>query len=229
MLRGLDKAGHIRLPAPQNTSAQSPRRDIEHLSHDTAPIACGLEKLRPLIVEAIESKVALAEFKSLLDQYHYLHYDRTIGENMKYVIRSKNGAILACLLFGSAAWKCRDRDVYIGWSQEQRSSHLFLLTNNVRFLIPEWVQVPCLASHILSLIARRISADWETKYGHDLTCLETFVERNRFRGTVYRAANWIHVGGTTGRNDRKHLRALPEKDIYLLPLFRRWRESLLVE
>jgi hypothetical protein len=170
----------------------------------------------------------MEEFKSMLDQHHYLGYDRTIGENMKYVIRSRDGAFLACLLFGSAAWKCRDRDAYIGWSQEQRCERLYMLTNNVRFLVPEWVRVPCLASHALSLASRRLSADWEAKYGHPVHLLETFVD-GRFSGTCYQAANWIRVGRTTGRgrNDRLHERALPEKDIYLLPLNRRWRESLL--
>jgi len=231
MLRDLDRAGRIRLPASQNTLAQSPRRSIERLSHDTTPIVCGLDELRPLVVEAVESGCALAEFKSLLVQHHYLHYNRTVGENMKYIVRSKNGTILACLLFGAAAWKCQDRDAYLGWNQEQRSSRLFMLTDNVRFLIPEWVKVPCLASHTLSLVARRISADWETKYGHGLACLETFVERNRFRGVVYRAANWTHVGVTAGRgrNDRQHERALSEKDIYLLPLGPGWRNRLLGE
>jgi len=151
-----------------------------------------------------------------------------VGENMKYVVRSRSGAILACLLFGSAAWKSRNRDAYIGWEQEQRRGRLSMLTNNVRFLIMPWVHVPHLASHILSLVARRICADWEAKYGHGLAAMETFVERSRFHGTCYKAANWVCVGRTAGRgrNDRQHARALPEKDIYLLPLSRQWQERL---
>ena len=227
MLRALDKTGRIQLPAPQNTNAQSPRHRPMHMEHDTRPIVCGLNDLRPLTVTAVETGTALDEFKSIIDQHHYLGYDRTVGENMKYVIRSKDGSILACLLFGSAAWKCRDRDSYIGWKPEQRAARLHMLTNNVRFLIPEWVRVPCLASHALSLVSRRLSSDWEEKYGHPILVLETFVD-GRFRGTCYQAANWVCVGRTAGRgrNDRLHERALPEKDIYLLPLTRRWRQSL---
>lgn len=229
MLRALDKAGAIELPVPQRARAQSQRRQIAHWEHDTDPIACALGDLRPLTIEAVESGPALAEFKSLIDQYHYLGYDRTVGENMKYAVRSKDGAILACLLFGSASWKCRDRDAYIGWDQEQRASRLHMLTNNTRFLVLPRVRVPHLASHALSLASRRVSADWESKYGHGLAALETFVESGRFRGSSYKAANWICVGRTTGRgrNDRQHARALPEKDIYLLPLGSRWRQHLL--
>ena len=127
---------------------------------------------------------------------------------------------MACLLFGSAAWSCRDRDIYIGWGKEQRRYNLNLVTNNVRFLVLPWVRVPHLASHILSLITKRISADWEQKYGHQVFLLETFVEVSRFRGTCYRAANWVCVGRTTGRGrDGGHHNAiLPVKDIYLYPL-----------
>jgi len=230
MLSTLDKEGSIQLPGSKNASSKSSRRKIKHIEHDTKPIICELGDLRPLTIEIVESGCALEEFKSILDQYHYLGYDRTIGENMKYVIRSSGGAFLACLLFGSAAWKCRDRDAYIGWSHEQRALRLYMLANNVRFLIPQWVRVPCLASHALSLAARRLNTDWEAKYGHPILALETFVD-GRFRGTAYQAANWIRVGRTSGRgrNDRKHECAVSEKEIYLLPLARRWRESLLAE
>jgi len=231
MLRALDKAGSIKLPAPLRNNRHYSRREIQHLNHDTAPISCGLKNLRPLSVEVVENGAALAEFKSLLGQYHYLGYDRTVGENMKYILRSNSGVVLACLLFGSAAWKCRDRDTHIGWGAEQRSSRLFMLTNNVRFLIAPWVQVPHLASHCLALVARRLSSDWEMKYGHPILLLETFVETGRFRGTCYQAANWVRVGKTAGRGrgDRLHERVLPEKDIYLLPLTRGWRESLIIQ
>ena len=229
MLRALDKAGKIHLPAPMSATRRKPRRDIEHREHDTAAVACGLDRLQPLKVKLVESGEGLAEFKSLLSQYHYLGFDRTVGENMKYVVSSKDGAVLACLLFGSAAWSCRDRDTYIGWSRERRSEGLRLMTNNTRNLIVPWVRVPHLASHTLALVSRRISSDWEAKYGHPVHLLETFVERGRFRGSCYKAANWICVGRTKGRgrDDRRHARGLPEKDVYLMPLSRRWREYLL--
>ena len=228
MLRALDRAGEIQLPEPQSTLGAHPRRKPDHLPHKEEPIACGLGELRPLLVEIVERGWSLAEYKSLIDQYHYLGYDRTVGENMKYTVRSRDGSPLACLLFGSAACKCRDRDAFIGWDIEQRGAGLSMMTNNTRFLIMPFVEVPHLASHILALISRRISGDWEAKYGHGLAAIETFVEVGRFRGTCYKAANWINVGRTAGRgrNDRQNLKTLPTKDIYLLPLTRKWRETL---
>ena len=229
LLRTLDKTGKIQLPAPQRSVRRCSRRMIIHMDHDTEPVVCSLDDLCPLSVHVVESGVELAKFKSLIDQYHYLGFDRTVGENMKYIIYSKTGAPLACLLFGSAAWSCRDRDVYIGWNREQRVAHLHLLTNNTRFIVFQWIRTPNLASYILATVARRLSSDWEAKYGHNILALETFVEQPRFHGSCYRAANWIHVGRTIGRgrDDIKNLRALPEKDIYLMPLTRRWRECLL--
>ena len=106
---------------------------------------------------------------------------------------------MACVLFGSAAWKCAARDSFIGWDRTARERNLQGLTNNTRFLIPSWVQVPHLASHVLGLIARRIRADWQAKYGHPVYALETFVDRSRFKGTCYRAANWLRLGCTQGR------------------------------
>lgn len=229
LLLALDKAGKIILPKPKKT----PRKvgtimKIKHLAHDETPITGSLKDLRPLRVEIVSSKNKLVEFKSYIDQYHYLAFDRHIGEHMAYMIYSRDGAALSCLLFGSAAWSCRDRDIYIGWRKEQRKHKLNCLTNNTRFLVFPFVRVPHLASHILSLITRRISADWEKKYGHPVYLLETFCDISRFRGICYRAANWIRVGSTTGRGrDGGHHNAiLPVKDIYLYPLDANYRSKL---
>jgi len=147
---------------------------------------------------------------------------------MKYMVFDKNGTPLACLLFGSAAWKCAPRDSYIGWNQRARETNINLVTNNTRFLILPWVKVPHLASHILGRVIRRISSDWVAKYGHPVYLLETFVEKERFSGICYRAANWVLVGQTTGRsrNDRYSTLKVPVKEIYLYPLTTRFREVL---
>lgn len=226
MLRALDKAGKITLPE-SNRKPTGPSV-VKHMPHDETPIAGNLKDLRPLHVELISSKADLAQFKSYIDQHHYLGFDRFIGERMAYMVYSCDGRALACLLFGSAAWSCRDRDQYMGWNKGQRKDRLHRLTNNVRFLILPWVRVPHLASHILSLITRRVSEDWERKYEHPVYLLETFVER-RFKGTCYKAANWIHVGSTTGRGrDGGHNNAiLPVKEIYLYPLLPTWQTKLL--
>ncbi len=229
LLRKLDQVGKIKLPAPLKPSRSGARADvIKHMEHDTTPIRSTLPGLRPLRIEKVSPGKDLATFKSYLDQYHYLGFDRTIGENMKYMVSSRAGQPLSCLLFGSAAWSCRERDEFIGWDKKQRAGGLNNITNNVRFLILPWVKVPYLASHILSLVARIIADDWQLKYGHRVYCLETFVEVGRFRGISYRAANWIYVGRTTGRGrDGGHKQAiLPIKDIYLYPLAKDLKAAL---
>ena len=232
MLRALDKAGKIELPPKQTEGRRAgEQKRIQHLTHDETPISCHLKDLRPLQVEIVSTGEELGEFKSCIDQYHYLGFERFIGERMAYMVYSREGRVLACLLFGSAAWSCKDRDQFIGWGMKERKHNLNKITNNDRFLVPPWVRVPHLASHVLSLIAKRISGDWEDKYGHPVFVLETFVEKSRFRGVCYQAANWIHVGSTTGRGrDGGHHNAiLPIKDIYLYPLSPDYREQLCKE
>jgi hypothetical protein len=229
VLRALDAAGEIKLPKPQKYGRSRGGADIVPLMlHETEPIDVSLSALVPLSLEVVLGKGNLAEFKSYVAQYHYLGYDRNIGENIKYIARDRYGRILACLAFGSAAWKCEGRDRFIGWDNEKRKNGLRHMTNNTRYLIFPWVKVPNLASHILSLVCRQISNDWVAKYGHPLYMLETFVECERFRGTCYKAANWVHVGKTTGRgrNSKSAEAVLPIKDVYVYPLDKRFRELL---
>jgi hypothetical protein len=164
----------------------------------------------------------------VLARHHYLGFKGAVGENLQYVVRDGQERPLACLVFGAAAWKCQDRDESIGWDAAQRQRHLPLLANNSRFLILPWVVVCGLGSWILGQISRRISQDWQAKYGHRVVLLETFVERARFEGTVYRAANWRKAGMTTGRTrqDRHTRIQAPVKEIYLYPLCRRFQEVL---
>lgn len=152
----------------------------------------------------------------------------SVGENLKDLARDRHGHPLACLLFGSAAWKAKARDRFIGGDATGRQQRLTRLTNNTRFLILPWVAVPHLASHLLSQVARRLDADWRAKDGHPIELLETFVDRDRLRGTCYRAAGWRHVGITSGRsrNDGNNTRRVPVKDIYLLPLPHNFRRRL---
>jgi len=136
--------------------------------------------------------------------------------------------MLACLLFGSSAWRCSPRDKYIGWDDGARETNLHLTTNNTRFLIIPGIRIPHLASHILGLISRRVSGDWQEKYGHQIKLLETFVERRRFRGVCYKAANWQRIGETTGRgrDSISSVATLPIKDVYVYPLAKDFRAIL---
>jgi hypothetical protein len=226
LLQKLHERGQISLP--ERRRGQVVRRPLlgpdlidSILPEDTV---AELSSLRPLQIHVIGPKLPhYHEFQRYLAQYHYLGYRGPVGENIGYLIQSRFGADLACLLFGAAAWQCAPRDRWIGWTAEQRSQGLHFIANNSRFLILPWQRVPHLANHILSRIAQRINDDWQRRYHHRLDLLETFVQRDRFRGTCYQAANWIHVGQTTGRTrqNRRHRDNevhAPVKDVYLCPL-----------
>ena len=230
MLRDLDRAGTIALPPARHitrVAGAGPER-VKKIEHCTNPIETDLRKLVPLKIEIAQAKHDVNLFKTYISQYHYLGYDRSVGENMKYIVKSNGGIPLACIMFGSAAWKCRPRDKFIGWSDADRGAALPLITNNVRFLILPWVRVKFLASHILGAVARRLPGDWQAKYGHEVYLLETFVERDRFRGLCYKAANWVNVGMTAGRgrNSETARPALPIKDVWLYPICASFRDKI---
>ncbi len=202
-LRKLEQRGYLTLPARRTKGDSAFKSSIPAVAHKTDSITCELKSVTPVTVKSID-KAFLDLFKCLLSRYHYLGFSGTVGQNMKYMVFDKKGDPFSCLLFGSAAWKSAPRDEYIGWSHKTREANINLITNNIRFLILPWVKVPHLASHILGQVARRIGQDWVKKYGHPIYLLETFVEKQRFAGTCYKAANWVCVGQTTGRsrNDR---------------------------
>lgn len=230
MLLKLEGSGCITLPARQRKSTNAYRnRSLPFISYSTEAINSALKNLRPLQISIINKEGAdRALFRGLLSAHHYLGLRNTVGENMQYLIRDQRGRPLSCVLFGSAAWKTESRDRFIGWDAATRERNLMYLTNNTRFLILPWVQVPHLASHLLAQISRRLSSDWEAKYGHSIYLLETFVERARFRGVCYQAANWICTGQTKGRtrNDRYTTIQAPVKDVYVYPLHPRFRQEL---
>jgi hypothetical protein len=230
LLLKLERAGHIRLPPRIRPSSNGLRnRRAPAVPQACEPIRGTLRDLRPLTVRVIAPGSDDARmFQGLLAHEHYLGHRNTVGENIRYLVRDRHGRAVACALFGSAAWKCAARDAFLGWDRATRERNLQCLTNNTRFLIPGWVRVPHLASHVLGLIARRIRTDWQAKYGHPVHALETFVDRSRFKGTCYRAANWIRLGATQGRtrNDRTHRIRAAVKDAYLYPLVVDWRREL---
>lgn len=188
-----------------------------------------LASVLPVEIRLVSPKQSeYRRFQRYLAQHHYLRYGGPVGENLGYLIRSPAGEDLACLLFGAAAWQCAPRDRWIGWTSEQRAQGLPHIANNSRFLILPWVRLKNLASHILCQVAHRINADWQRRYGHPIYLLETFVQQDRFQGTCYQAANWIHVGQTTGRTrqDRHNRVHAPFKEIYLHPLTRHAQRQL---
>jgi len=228
LLLKLEKQKLIKLPARKSGTNNAKRNSsIRLVLHSTLPVQASLKDLSPIQIRLVEGS-ELDIFKCFLSAYHYLGFSGTVGENLKYMVYDSSDRPLACLLFGSAAWACGPRDDFIGWNRDQRSKNLSLTTNNTRFLILPWVSVKYLASHILSKVCQRIKDDWTAKYGHPLYLLETFIERDRFAGTCYKASNWTRVGMTKGRsrNDRYNTMKVPIKDIYLYPLVKRFRKVL---
>jgi hypothetical protein len=205
--------GRIR---PRATSASNPGE----------PVCEPAGALEPLVLEPVSTPQASSLWNELIERYHYLGYKPLPGAQLRYLVYG-GGRLLAALGFGAAAWKAAPRDRWIGWTAEERATGLHRVVNNARFLILPWVTSRNLASRILSRVARRLPADWRSRYGYAPGLLETFVERDRFRGTCYRAANWIHVGQTQGRGklDREHKAALPVKDIFVYALDRHFRRE----
>jgi hypothetical protein len=230
LLVKLDARGLIQLPARRRApSNRMAARQVPRQLWDSTPITGNLRDLEPLTLREISTdSAARIRFSAALAEFHYLGYRGTVGENLQYAVTDKYGRLLACLLFGSAAWKCKPRDGFIGWNPEKRQRNLHRITNNTRFLILPFIRVPHLASCVLGRVLRRLSADWQNKYGHPILLVETFVERERFAGTSYKAANWIRLGSTTGRSrqDCRRTIQVPVKDVYLYPLHPRFCEEL---
>lgn len=229
----LHRAGHIELPPvrwvnpnPLARRAAERQRPLPALV-DTTPLCAPLAEIRPLQFRQVRQTWEEPLFNSLLERYHYLGYTQPVGEHLKYLVYAL-GRPTACLAWSSAARHLGPRDRFIGWSAEARRQNIGLLAYNTRFLILPFIKVPHLASHILSSMARVLAVDWERIYGHPVYFLETFVDPQRFRGTCYRAANWIYLGLTTGRgkDDQTHNANRPLKEVLGYPLLKRFRELL---
>ena len=204
-------------------------RRLECVALERSPVAGTLAATGPLELREVSADPPRRRvFETLLAQEHYLGYRSPIGENLKYLMCAAGGRPVAAWLFGGAAWRCQVRDQWIGWSEEQRAQGLGRLTNNTRFMVPSWVRIPGLASWGWARVSRRLRADWRAKYGHDLDLVETFVDRSRFRGGCYAAANWLELGLTQGRGrgDRGHCLQVPPKAVFVYPLHRSVRERL---
>ncbi|HFE45396.1 MAG TPA: DUF4338 domain-containing protein [Nannocystis exedens] len=229
MLR-MHRDGLIRLPEPTNSNGNGKRRPQLTAASDAGePIEVPAGQLGALELVPIRLRKESSLWNEMVERYHYLGYDPLPGAQIRYFV-SAGGRPLAALGFGASAWKVAPRDQFIGWSHERRMSNLHRVVNNARFLIFPWVRSPNLASRVLAAAAKRLPRDWDERYGYSPVLLETFVEE-RFRGTCYRAANWVCVGQTQGRGklDREHRAALPKKLIFLYPLRRDFRTVLCVQ
>ena len=232
LLLKMQEQGWIQLPARRmkspTRSGQPPRGTV---ALEQSAVERPLRGLVPLRVHEVSQRgreQARRQLEAALHCYHYLGYRSRVGQNLQYWVCDHEDHPLACVVFGAPAWQCTVRDQWIGWSHPQRARHLGQIVNNTRFLIFAWVRVAHLASHILSRIARRIGQDWQAKYGQPIWLLETFVDRQRFAGTCYRAANWTWLGQTRGRGRQGPWGRLSTtiKDVYVWPLHRDFRRLL---
>jgi hypothetical protein len=229
LMLALHRAGHIELPAPRyvppNPLAQRRRPGVAAI--DRTPLHGPLEAIRPLTFRQVRRTPEEPLCNSLIEQYHYLGYTQPVGEHLKYLVYSAERPV-ACLAWSSAPRHLGCRDRFIGWSIEARRKNIRFIAYNPRYLILPWVQVPHLASHILGHMARVLARDWKQVYGHPVYFLETFVDPQRFRGTCYRAANWVVLGRTTGRgkDDQTWRPNRPIKDVLGYPLRRDFRQLL---
>ncbi len=231
-LERLDEKGTIKLPACRKQYTNKGASKV--LRTDKAdlqpPISTKLKRLSPILLTRVNNQEQRQLWYEYVDRYHYLGYQLPFGGQLRYFIRSgATDDILGCFQFSSPAWKMAPRDRWIGWADDQRKANLQKIINNSRFLILPWIEVKNLASRALSLAVKSVPDDWQDCYGYRPVLMETLVDRKRFKGTCYKAANWIHVGKTTGRGrmDRDHSRqGAAVKEIYVYPLSSRFRQEL---
>jgi len=225
----MQKDGLIRLPAPKwrhgNHTICIQRTS---LGEPGFPVHLPVHMMSDLHLELVGTKKASGLWNEYIDRYHYLGYTKLPGAQLRY-FATFEGQEIALFGFGAAAWKVQPRDRFIGWTPEQRQRNLHLIVNNARFLILPWVRSPNLASRLLSMVSKRLPEDWYHRYRYRPVLLETFVQCDRFHGTSYKASNWILVGRTKGRGKKDVFKEykLPRKDIWLCPLTKDFKSSLL--
>jgi len=229
LMLALHRAGHIELPkvrwVPPNPLAR--RRPPPTVEVDRAPVRCRLAELGPLTFRMVRRTDEEPLFNGLIETHHYLGYTQPVGEHLKYIIYAGDRP-LACFAWSSAPRHLKPRDRFIGWSAEARRHNIRFVAYNPRFLILPWVEVRHLASHLLGRMVRILPSEWKRVYGHPVYFAETFVDPTRFKGTCYRAANWVFLGRTTGRgkDDQTGKPNRSLKDVLGYPLTRRFSELL---
>jgi len=225
MLR-MQQDGLIQLPPPRCQCPQA-RIQISVATDPQSGIVLPVHALPDLELRLIVSRADSHLWNEFIHRYHYLSYSTLPGAQLRYWVYAGEQR-LALLAFGAAAWMCAPRDQFIDWSHEQRQKNLHLIVNNARFLILPWVHSKNLASKILGQAARQLPKDWLHRFGYRPLLLETLVEKNRFTGTCYRAANWLHTGQTKGRGKLgpSGKISVPIKDRWLYPLEKNFSSGL---
>jgi hypothetical protein len=226
----MERDGLICLPPPVSRQTNRNRRPAITSASDPAEAVEGTRRdLGSLHLQRIRDAASSRLWNELIERYHYLGYQTLPGAQARYFVLGEGGSrLLGAIGLSAAAWRLGPRDRFIGWTDAERRRGLHLVVNQSRYLILPWIAVRNLASSVLALMARVVVDDWHTLYGYRPVLLETFVDGRRFRGTCYRAANWVHLGHTQGRGklDRHYRRALPIKEIFVYPLRHDFRARL---
>jgi hypothetical protein len=232
-LEELERRGLIRLPVAKQAGSHAPRSRVElTVQSQSEPVIQGsVQDVAPVTLKQVDSSQELARWKELIARHHYLGFRVPFGASLRYLIHittAEGQSVAGCLQFSSPAWRLESRDRWIGWTDTVRKKRLQRIVSNSRFLILPSVQVKGLASHVLSLASRQLPEDWYRSYRVRPVLLETFVEQERYRGTCYRAANWVCLGQTRGRGrmDRDHREGEPVKTVWVYPLDKRFRQIL---
>jgi len=225
MLR-MQADGLIALPPPRCKPPDA-TVTITSQTDPAPPTLTSARALRPLRLQRVQNRPDSRLWNEYIQRYHYLGHKPLPGAQMRYLIFSDTQPI-ALLGFGAAAWQTAPRDRYIGWNHDQRKRNLPLIVNNARFLILPWVQAKNLASMLLAKAAQLLPRHWQEIYGYRPVLLETFVEKPRFQGTCYMAANWVYLGQTKGRGKLGPAgkQSVPIKDLWVYPLDQRFRNAL---
>lgn len=225
----LESEGYIKLP-PRKCQPNNPlvdRKPPARVKIDRTPINMPLSRLLPLEIRQVRRSPFEKLFNGLISQYHYLGYCHPVGEHLKYIVYSQERPV-ACFSWSSSPRHIGCRDKFIGWSPDVRMKNLRYIAYNSRFLILPWIRSSNLASHLLGQMAKLLPIDWDRVYHHSVCFIETFVDTERFSGICYKAANWIHLGVTTGRgkNDQTHKPSRSIKAVWGYPLFKDFRRVL---
>lgn len=226
-LEELETSGVLPLPErragrPRGSRTQVP---ITTRGEPGNALTGSVKDVAPVLVERVTAKADRLLWRELVGRYHYLGHTVPFGAHLRYLVWATRPerAVVGCVQLSSPAWRMAARDGWIGWEDTIRGRGLQRVVCNSRFLVLPWVNVRNLASTILSLVARRVAADWPEQYGIEPYLLETLVDGTRFHGTCYRAAGWIELGSTTGRGrmDREHRRhGQSPKKVFVYPLVR---------
>ncbi len=221
----LEREGILELPT--RVVRNKTKKNIIKIEFDTTEVMGDINSFEPIELVIARLGEDLNRWKSYVDQYHMLGYKRTFGSRLQYFIRSGN-IELGCIQFSASSWALKDRDDWINWGIEDKKQRLHLIINNSRYLIFPWVRISNLASKALSLAIKRIQGDWLREFCYAPVLLETFVDREHFQGTCYKASNWLQLGQTKGqgRNAKGHRVSRSKKDIYVYPLEKNFRACL---